>query len=1623
MARPLLSLAGMALHKTAPWIVGVVTLGTLLLPPRRARADGPTDPPDKGGTRPEAISLPSGPGSLQGLGESVSVVPATGAAQVAVPVVLPPGPPGVLPDLSLRYDSRQGEGELGMGWSIALPSVQRRTDHGLPRYLPSDELLWNGEPLVQLGPRSWRLRVEGEFTRVAAVGAGFRADRRDGTQIFLGESAASQVVQNGEVFRWAVDRVVDPEGDEADYAYQEDQGQLYLTSVQYGRHGEAPAQWAQVKLGYAARPDALLDEKPTYPVVTAQRLTSIESDVDGSLVRRVLLTYDPGPGLSRLASVTACGSDGTTCLPTLAFTSTAVDPSAPRLTLLPAPGFTLEDPNTALVDVDGDSLPDAVQLLTTGATLWRNLGPAGFGPPEPLAGAPGVNLSSTGVAFQDMDGDGRADLLMALGVDAQDGLAFFPAQGGGLGTPVEGVVPPSLPPDDPAVRWLDLNGDGLVDALRGDVGGWTMWLNEGGGNFGEPVTVPVPVPWLTFTDPQIRLADMNDDGLVDIVSVHSQDVEVLFSQGFGQFTAPVPMPGAPDVAGDDTRLYLGDADGDGLPDLYYVRPGAVSLWLNQANGSFGPEVDADAPDYDPVGTAIRFADMEGEGTRDVVYSSQVAAPFLALLSFAAGARPNLLASIDDGVGGRRSYQYQATGPLMAQAKAEAAPWASVIPFPMEAVTTLRSEDGRSVPEVVGRSYRDPYYDGVQRQFRGFGGATELHPGDDHARGLTLRRRYHVGRGEDQALAGQPLEEVAADDEGSVYRDTLFDVEARTAAVGLDGEPCVFPAEVSREVHEVEGGDDSPAVFRTRQELDSLGEVVERFEDGRIDLPGGDPEAGVWHYAYAKVPAGWRVGLLARQELDGADGSRLSVEERYYDGPAAEGLPLGDATKGDLSRRSVWVAADRFVDAERITRDAWGNAIVSLDADGRRREVDYDSARHEFPQEERRFPSPGVTLRFDFAIAPAFGQPLTFVDADGATTRYGYDPLGRLVSIQHPEDPDGDPSEIREYQLDTFPPALVDERRPEPGFPFSLQSADLYDGLFRKIAHVESAEDGSFAVSQLVTRDVHGDVDLETEPFFAPSLRALAPPAGTAATERFYDGLGRPLVENLPAGGSQRWAYGPSWIDFWDPVAASGAAWPMRRQLDLSQRTIEVDQDQAAGESVFRFERDALGRLTKRITAEGDTASVAYDGLGDLVDLADPDSGRTSWSYDGSGHALSRSDGRGDTLTWTYDGAGRLVTESDGNGLRAAYRYDVPGPGECGQPTPGRLLSVVDATGTSCFSYDAAGRLAGQELELGGFDLATGFAYDAADRLVAVTYPDGSALTYAYGGRGLVTGIPGLLQAASYDAAGRPLTRAFANGLDVTVARDPAGRTVGIQATEGVASVMALGYRLLPSGAPEAMTDDRGTTTYQLDGQERLTSETGPDGQRRQSYDAEGRLTGRWAMPDDPRLPGQGVGYGDGAGPHALTADAAGPYAYDAAGERTAGRGLALGYDAAGQLITASGAAFQASYGFAFDGQRRVRQVRWNDGHETSVFTFNPFVEVRDGVLWEHVLLGAERIASYAAGAPPARAATGVGCETGAGAGMPLWLLGLVLAVEVRARKLASRRRGVTLGVSSPPEDT
>lgn len=85
------------------------------------------------------IQMPKGGGALKGIDEKFTVNAINGTAAMQVGLPLSPSRGGFTPNLSLSYNSGSGNTEFGLGWSLSLPSIQRKTDKMLPLYDDANE--------------------------------------------------------------------------------------------------------------------------------------------------------------------------------------------------------------------------------------------------------------------------------------------------------------------------------------------------------------------------------------------------------------------------------------------------------------------------------------------------------------------------------------------------------------------------------------------------------------------------------------------------------------------------------------------------------------------------------------------------------------------------------------------------------------------------------------------------------------------------------------------------------------------------------------------------------------------------------------------------------------------------------------------------------------------------------------------------------------------------------------------------------------------------------------------------------------------------------------------------------------------------------------------------------------------------------------------------------------------------------------------------------------------------------------------------------------------------------------------------------------------------------------------
>ncbi|OQX02778.1 MAG: hypothetical protein BWK80_57160 [Desulfobacteraceae bacterium IS3] len=118
----------------------------------------------KSGVSPQVISLPRGPASIEGLGESFEPQLNTGTAAYSIPLNLPKIR-GTSPGLVLEYNSGYGNGAIGMGWRLNIPFIQRQTDKGLPLYNDADTFIESGgEELVSVDSQgTYRCKNESSF--------------------------------------------------------------------------------------------------------------------------------------------------------------------------------------------------------------------------------------------------------------------------------------------------------------------------------------------------------------------------------------------------------------------------------------------------------------------------------------------------------------------------------------------------------------------------------------------------------------------------------------------------------------------------------------------------------------------------------------------------------------------------------------------------------------------------------------------------------------------------------------------------------------------------------------------------------------------------------------------------------------------------------------------------------------------------------------------------------------------------------------------------------------------------------------------------------------------------------------------------------------------------------------------------------------------------------------------------------------------------------------------------------------------------------------------------------------------------------------------------------------------
>lgn len=510
---------------------------------------------------------------------------------------------------------------------------------------------------------------------------------------------------------------------------------------------------------------------------------------------------------------------------------------------------------------------------------------------------------------------------------------------------------------------------------------------------------------------------------------------------------------------------------------------------------------------------------------------------------------------------------------------------------------------------------------------------------------------------------------------------------------------------------------------------------------------------------------------------------------------------------------------------------------------------------------------------------AWGQMTYSIDANGAQTNYGYDNMGRMISMTNPFPQGGTPGPTTKYQYDQLGRVTITTL---PGgsttrVDFSGSIITLTDQVGRK---VKRESDGLGRLVKVTEPNTAGALTQETTYTYDVADNLTQVNQGGQTRSYKYDTAGRLLYEQIPEqqatindGTGTLWSCKYTYTD-WDAIATKTDA-----------RGV-----------VITYGYDNLHRLT----------SVSYNtaNAGGVASTAN-----VTYTYDTNNNSttkgllLSLSIGNSYSESYGYDSYNRLssVTRTiDGRSYTTGYQLN----------TANQLTQMTyPSTRVINLGHDSRGRLT----SAGAF--LSGVTYNNIGQLTGISLGNGVSESYGYDANRMQ--LTSQTATAPGGVAGGLMNLTY--GYQASAGQNGAGTTAG-----NAGQLMSI------SGTVNGATESA-NFTYDLLGRLVTSSQTsnGVSAQRRFDYDRWGNRTGVWdAVSGATQIQSITLQQSGGSPTNRIsTVSNQGTvknYTYDAAGNVTNDGTHAYGYDAENRLVSVD-AGTTASYGYD-QKNRRVKKV-------------------------------------------------------------------------------------------------
>jgi RHS repeat-associated protein len=763
--------------------------------------------------------------------------------------------------------------------------------------------------------------------------------------------------------------------------------------------------------------------------------------------------------------------------------------------------------------------------------------------------------------------------------------------------------------------------------------------------------------------------------------------------------------------------------------------------------------------------------------------------------------------------------------------------------------------------------------------------------------------------------------------------TSFAYDSVQRAAGVSGTPIVEVLRKTSFFRQYDYGTFDSAMSQAFQ-YDDFGNETRQQWLGYVDPNSGaplDPAEVVYrHRLYQNdvTADGWALGFLLWSK-DSANETDPDITRFAPGDYHLQGQVWSQGTY-NLVQRSAWDSANGGFLATTYVFDEYGNRISETAPGNHVTRYDFDPDYHAFQMRTTSPPNAqGVSLIETFGYDPRYGVQVAHRDANGFVTVDALDGFGRVIANQGPLPGSGtvaDPNRVSSFvtgapdvraaftgaavvtleqttfttdghggqyrqtaTLESFPTGAARE------FVWHQQ---YLDGLGRERENVRQSGQSAGNAVTLTSYERDGHITSRSLPFFSPTSIVSAAP-DTIVTR--YDVIGRPIVQNTPAGPDGHdvavttWTYSTGGQVTQVDASGSPSAYTqlfVHHVFYGTDKVIRATLDPAGANATTRFQYDPVGRLLTTTDPHGVVTNMTCDSFDRRLtfDTADQNTtGNTSvkamtYTYDRvTGWLDMTTDASGATTRLAYDALGRTiskVTSSDGRSF--SYTYDNAASKAMNQ------LAQVSATlaGGSVesqyiFGYDPYGNAAATSVSVAGEEAlyVTGSVFDPRKRLVQQTYPDSTVLarTYSFG----------VMVAQSLDGASAdyPLEQydpwqkagVLQFGTDVRTAYtfNPSGQVIGESVGAAAGNVLHYDY------------------SYDLSNQ--LLAETDLlDASRSQSFGYENRRLVKAQVP----------GF-----------ESSGSYGYDAGGNLQSKDGVSFSYQAHYPISGVSGGAavYSASY--------------------------------------------------------------------------------------------------------------